>query len=38
MPMNMKLKFFKVKDITGFHNVALEKDNKGQGTSIGVWC
>ena len=37
-PMNVKLKFFKVKDIAGLHNVALEKDNKGQGISIGVWC
>ena len=36
--MNMKLKFFKVEDIAGLHNVALEKDNKGQGTTIGVWC
>ena len=38
MPMNVKLKFFKVKDIVGLQNVALERDNKGQGTSIGVWC
>ena len=38
MPMNMKLRFFKVKDIAGLRNVALEKHNKGQGTSIGVWC
>ena len=38
MPMNMKLKFFKVKDIAGLHDVALEKHNKRQGTSIGIWC
>ena len=38
MPMNMKLRFFKVKDIAGLHNVALEKHNKGRGTSMGVWC
>ena len=37
-PMNVKWKFFKVKDVAGLHNVALEKDNKGQGISIGVWC
>lgn len=38
MAMNMKLKFFKIKDIARLHNVALERDNKGQGTSIDVWC
>ena len=37
-PMNIKLKFFKVEDIAGLHSVALEKDNKRQGNSIGVWC
>lgn len=28
MPMNMKLKYFKVIDFVGLHNGALEKDNK----------
>lgn len=31
-------KFSKVKDIAGLNNVALEKDNRGQVTTIGVWC
>jgi hypothetical protein len=31
-------KFSKVKDIAGLYNVGLEKDNRGQATSVGVWC
>ena len=38
MPMNIKWKFSKVRDIAGLQNVALERDNKGQGINIGVWC
>ena len=37
-PMNVKLKFAKVDDVTGLRKIALEKDNKRQGNSIGVWC
>ena len=37
-PMNVKLKFFEVNDVGSLRKVALEKDNKRQGNSIGVWC
>ncbi len=37
-PRTIKWKSLKVKDTAGLHNIALEKDNTGQGISIGVWC
>lgn len=37
-PTTGRWKFSKVKDVAGLNSVALEKDHRGQATTVGIWC
>lgn len=38
IPTTGRWKFSKVKDVAGLNSVTLEKNHRGQATTIGIWC